>query len=123
MSFPPAPRAFAEFRMGFVLSRLTAGDAGARLDAVEGTLASLVRRWRAGASISPARDLRMAPPTLAALLQWVETEGGHTAPVIERLAAYWSGAVADPAVPAGWIRVFLDVGQRGPGSRRLAGGG
>jgi len=129
---PPPPRPYAEFSLGFVLLRsaIEHGGAGARLDAIEGTLAQLVRRWRAGERLSAARDVRMAPGTLDTLLAWLESgDDGDAVPAaidprtLGRLGVYASGAVADETVPRGWIRVYIGATRPGSGeeSRRLHG--
>lgn len=113
---PLAPRPYAEFKLPFVIARTTLAHdvARARLEGMEHTLATLIRRWRAGSTLSAARDIRVAPQTLTELLAWVERGGQMEPAFIERLAVYYSGAVADPAVPIGWIRVYLTVGRAGP---------
>jgi hypothetical protein len=94
--------------------------ASARLDALEGVLASLVRRWHHGAPISPARDIRLAPATLEALMAWVEDAPSDPA-AFGRLGVYHSGAVADAAVPGGWVRVYLGTERSGPDELRALG--
>jgi hypothetical protein len=119
---PGPPRPYAEFSLRFVLDRCTpvSPTAGARLDAMEGVLASLVRRWHAGAPLSPARDVRLAPSTLEAMMRWVEAAAPDPA-ALERLGVYHSGAVADASVPRGWVRVYLGSERSGPGELRAQG--
>jgi hypothetical protein len=114
----PPVRPYAEFRLGYLLGRTPDGSAGERLLGVERSLAALIRRWRAGGTLSAGRDIRLAPATLDALTRWVEHGGGIGPEVLERLGVYHSGAVADAAVPVGWVRVYLDVAGRDPGRRR-----
>lgn len=114
----PPPRPYAEFSLPFVIARTgsAAASAGARLDALEGTLAALTRRWHSRASLSPARDIRVAPETLDTLMRWVEGAGPEVA-ALGRLGVYHSGAVTDAAVPHGWIRVYLGGERSGPDER------
>lgn len=113
------PRPYAEFRLPFVLARSAARGRGAlaRLDAVEHTLGELVRRWHAGAPLSPARDIRASAATVDALTRWVEGAAPEVH-AIARLGVYQSGAVADEAVPAGWIRVYVGGGLAGQDAGR-----
>lgn len=114
------PRPYAEFELGFLTARATAGTAGERLTSMERTLAGLVRRWRATDGLSAGRDIRIAPATLDALTAWVEAGGGIGTAELRRLGVYHSGAVSDAAVPSGWVRVYLDTRheQREPATVR-----
>jgi hypothetical protein len=99
-----------DFLLRFIIDRSAsaAPSVSARLDAVEHTLADLTKQWRTQASIAPARELRMSADTLASLLAWLEAPGGAEAADIARLGVYASGALTDPAVPMGWLRVRFD---------------
>ena len=107
---PPHPVPLhVEFELAYVAARshVQQPNAERRLDALEGTLRRLAKPWRTALPISPACDLRMSEETLEALLAWVETEEAAHGRTLERLAVYVSGAVTDPAVPQGWIRLRL----------------
>lgn len=104
-----ARTAHVDYLLEFVIGRSAAAGAGVaeRLDALEHTLVSLTRPWRAEAALAPARELRVSSETLASLLAWLE-EGGHPdRTALERLGVYASGALTDRAVPHGWVRVRL----------------
>jgi hypothetical protein len=121
---PILPRPYAEFRVGFVVARLEGATRNPRerLDGMEATLTRLISRWRAGERLSVARDVRMSPATLGEVVAWVEGDEWTDTDLIERLAVYHSGAVADPAVPRGWIRVYLGLGRREPDRLRAGEG-
>jgi hypothetical protein len=107
---PPQPiPLYVEFELAYVLARSQVQQprADQRLDAVETTLRRLARPWRTALPISPAYDLRMSDETREALMAWVEADDVAQGRTLERLAVYASGAVTDPAVPAGWIRLRL----------------
>ena len=125
--FPAAPqpqRPYAEFRVGFVVARLAGLNRTPRerLDGMEAALLRLISRWRAGDPLLAARDIRMSPATLDEVVAWVEGDEWTESDLIERLGVYQSGAVADPAVPRGWIRVYLGVGRSEPGPLRASEG-
>ncbi|HET9011325.1 MAG TPA: hypothetical protein VFN38_05885, partial [Gemmatimonadaceae bacterium] len=64
-----------EFTLDYLIRRssgVVAPRAGQRLDVFEHTIAALASRWRPARPIAPARELRMADETRAALLAWVE---------------------------------------------------
>lgn len=115
MPIPPRPpRPYAEFTLGFVIgAALEHTGVMARLDAFERALGQLVRQWRGGARLSPARDIRVSPETLRTLMGWVEG-GTPDGAAPSRLGVYHSGAVADPAVPAGWVRIYVAGGAPAP---------
>ncbi len=106
---PRQPRPYAEFRVAFVIRGAPIGtkEPQARLDGVESALGSLVRRWNAGRPLSVSRDVRMTQSTLDTLMRWIGGEAVIDPGLVERVGIYHSGAVADPAVPGGWIRVYL----------------
>jgi hypothetical protein len=113
---PLQSRPYADFRVPFVMGgvRADATEPRARLDGVESALGSLVSRWNAGRPLSVSRDVRMTQSTLDGLITWIAGEEVLDAGFVERLGIYRSGAVADPAVPGGWIRVYLGLEQRQP---------
>jgi hypothetical protein len=110
---PAEPRtAHVDYLLSFVIARSTASDngtpnVGARLDALENTLATLTRPWRADSPIAPARELRVSSETLSSLLAWLEEGGRADRAAIERLGVYASGALTNRNVPLGWVRVQL----------------
>ena len=114
-STPHAGPAYVELLLSFLVGRSDAGalTAGERLDSIEGSLGELTERWRADGPVVPARQVRMSERTAERLFEWVEADGPPRGRVLERLALYASGALVDPAVPDGWIRVHL---QRAGGS-------
>jgi len=77
----------------------------ARIDALERTLSTLTRPWRAENPIAPARELRLSSATLATLLAWLEAGGPPDRAALERLGVYASGALTDERVPEGWVRL------------------
>jgi hypothetical protein len=101
--------AYVDYLLRFVIdqsSGVGSGIAG-RLDALERTLVSLTRPWRAESPLTPTRELRASSETLEAMLAWIEDgerPAGHDA---ERLGVYASGAVEDGSVPEGWLRVRI----------------
>jgi hypothetical protein len=108
-SHPRPVPLYVEFELAYVIARSPVQEPRAehRLNAVESTLRRLAKPWRTALPISPAYDLRMSDETRNALMAWVEADDlaiGHT---LERLGVYASGAVTDPAVPKGWIRLRL----------------
>jgi hypothetical protein len=111
-STAPHPRPiplYVEFELAHVLARseVQPPSAGARLTAVETTIKRLAKPWRTALPISPAKDLRMSDETREAFMAWVEGAGAAQGQTLERLAVYASGAVTDPAVPNGWVRLRL----------------
>jgi hypothetical protein len=96
-----------DFLLRFILDRSASAPprVSARLDALEHTLAELTKQWRVHPSLAPARELRMSNDTLESLMAWVEAPGDAEPADIARLGVYASGALTDPAVPAGWLRV------------------
>jgi hypothetical protein len=106
---PPPTPLYVEFELAYVLARSQAQQPrpDQRLNAVETTLRRLAKPWRTAVPISPAYDLRMSDETREALMAWVEADDVAEGATLERLAVYASGAVTDPAVPAGWIRLRL----------------
>jgi hypothetical protein len=98
-----------EFTLDYLIRR--SGDAmplpDRRLDGFERAIVALARNWRPDRPIAPARELRMADETRAALLAWVE-DGASSRRTIERLGVYASGALTDDSVPEGWVRLRLD---------------
>lgn len=115
-SRPVPPRAYAEFRVGFVVASSIGPDRGprGRLDGMERTLTNLSSRWQAGERLSAARDIRMSAATLDDVVAWIVGDEWADAGLLERLGVYQSGAVADPAVPRGWIRVYPAPRHPGP---------
>jgi hypothetical protein len=109
----PHPRPvplYVEFELAYVIARsqvMQQPHAEHRLNAVESTLRRLAKPWRTALPISPARDLRMSDETRDVLMAWVGTEDLAHGLTLERLAVYESGAVTDPAVPKGWVRLRL----------------
>ena len=101
--------AYVDFLLRFVLEHSAGIDGGiaARLDAFERSLVALTRPWRAESPLAPARELRVSSETLDELLAWAE--GGELPEGIdlERLGVLASGAVEDPTVPEGWVRIRL----------------
>lgn len=120
---PRSPRPFAEFSLAFLIARSARGAAegGTRLDAFEEILGRLVRRWHPGRPLSPARDIRMATSTLEELFEWVSA-GEVSDAVAARFGVYHSGAVTDPMVPRGWVRVYLGAEREGPAELRASRG-
>jgi hypothetical protein len=110
---PVEPRtAHVDYLLSFLIARSSARDdgtqsVGARLDALEHTLANLTRPWRADSPIAPARELRVSNETLSWLLAWLEDGGRADRAAIERLGVYASGALTNRHVPLGWVRVQL----------------
>lgn len=107
-----APRAaYVDYLLRFVIDRSSrvATDTGiaGRLDALERTLVTLTRPWRAESPLRPARELRASSETLDTLFAWVEGDERAEARDVERLGIYASGAVEDVSVPEGWVRIRL----------------
>jgi hypothetical protein len=98
-----------DYLLRFVLDRSTGADTGltGRLDALEGTLVALTRPWRSETPLAPARELRASSETLDDLLAWLERGDTPEGRDVERLGVYASGAVTDPSVPDGWLRIRL----------------
>ena len=105
----PARSAYVDYLLRFVLERsiCTGEGIAGRLEAFERTLVTLTRPWRAETPLAPARELRVSSETLDALLAWVEGSESPVGREIERLGVFASGAVEDPNVPEGWLRIRL----------------
>lgn len=88
-------------------SRITNGDPARRLNSIENQLALLVRQWRPFAPIDVERELRMSDVTRDQLLAWVEERERAGFCLLRRLVTYASGAVSEPSVPTGLIRIVL----------------
>jgi len=101
--------AYVDYLLRFVIDRSIEGTEGiaGRLDAIERTLVTLTRPWRAEGPLSPARELRLSSETLETLLAWVERGDQPEGHDVERLGVYASGAVTDRNVPDGWVRIRL----------------
>lgn len=98
-----------DLSLGFVLTQTTVdadGIAG-RLNAFERTVVALTRQWRRDPVLAPVRELRMSPETLAALLHWLEGDEHPNPRTVARLAVYACGALTEPGVSDGWVRVLL----------------
>jgi hypothetical protein len=106
----PGP-AYVDYLVDFLLARVEASEPrpGQRLAALEQTLVALTLPWRGATTISPAKAIRMSGATLDRLLGWLEAEAAPSGTRLERLAVYASGALTDPSVPDGWLRVRLAV--------------
>jgi hypothetical protein len=106
---PTLRTAHVDYLLSFVIGRSSAQHASvvARLDALEATLASLTRQWRADKPIVPVREIRVSAETLATLLGWLEDAGPVDRVALERLGVYASGALTDRSVPTGWVRLQL----------------
>jgi hypothetical protein len=101
--------AHVDYLLRFVIDRSTAvgQGIGGRMDALERTLVALTLPWRANMPLAPARELRLSSETLDGLLVWLEGSDHPQPSELERLGVYASGALTDPDVPAGWVRVRL----------------
>jgi hypothetical protein len=105
---------YVEFDLTYVIARsqVVQPRADRRINAVENTLSLLTRPWRPPLPIAPADDLRMSSETAEMLIRWVMADDARPAHLPERLEKYTGGAVTDPAVPSGWIRVRLATDKR-----------
>jgi hypothetical protein len=103
--------AYVDYLLRFVIDRSTGVGTGTgiagRLDALERTLVTLARTWRAESPLAPARELRASSETLDRLFEWVEGGERPDGRDVERLGVYASGAVEDGSVPEGWVRIRL----------------
>jgi hypothetical protein len=111
----PGP-AYVDYLVDFLLARVERGEPrpGQRVAALEQTLVALTLPWRGETTLAPARAIRMSGATLDRVLGWLEADETASGAALERLAVYASGAVTDPSVPEGWLRVRLSVnGARG----------
>ena len=108
LTTPPGPT-YVEYLLTFLLGRSEAGlvTPAERLDALEGSLEELTARWRSAGPLVPVRELRMSDGTMTRLLDWVEANDSASGRVLERLAVYMAGALVDPMVPDGWVRVRI----------------
>lgn len=116
-STAPAGPTYIELLLSFLVGRSDVGavTAGARLDSIEGSLGELTARWRGDRPLVPSREVRMSERTAERLFEWVESDGPPRGTVLERLAVYASGALVDPAVPDGWVRVHVQRARGGTG--------
>lgn len=102
--------AHVDYLLRFVIDRSSgSGDGGiaARLDALERTLVTLTRPWRAESPLAPAREVRASSETIDSLVAWLESGEQPDTPELERLGVYASGALTDRSVPDGWVRIRL----------------
>lgn len=108
---PLTPVALA-FRLGYVIDRsqITHASAVRRLNGIENIIALLVQRWRPFAPVDPAREIRMAASTRAALRGWVEEMVPYPRARSERFVPYCVDSVIDEGVPPGWVE--LNLAQR-----------
>ncbi|HET9796733.1 MAG TPA: hypothetical protein VFP90_02035 [Gemmatimonadaceae bacterium] len=112
---PPTPAGgwprtpHVDYLLRFVLERSEPSGDGMseRLDALERTIVALTRPWRDDAPLAPAREVRASSETIDALLAWVERGARPDPQDLARLGVYASGALTDPDVPEGWVRVRL----------------
>ncbi len=109
----PARPTYVEYLLSFLVGRSDSelGSAGERLDAIEESLEKLSQRWRARGPLVPVREVRMSGGTMDRLLAWVENDGVASGRALERLSVYMAGALVDPLVPDGWVRVRI-AGRR-----------
>jgi hypothetical protein len=101
--------AYVDYLLRFVIEQSAGAGSGiaGRLDALERTIVTLTRPWRAESPLIPARELRASSETLGAMLTWIEDGERPTGHDAERLGIYASGAVEDGSVPEGWLRVRI----------------
>ncbi|HET9797882.1 MAG TPA: hypothetical protein VFP90_07835 [Gemmatimonadaceae bacterium] len=112
---PPTPAGgwprtpYVDYLLRFVLERSEPSSDGMseRLDALERTIVALTRPWREDAPLAPAREVRASSETIDDLLAWVERGARPDPQDLARLGVYASGALTDPDVPEGWVRVRL----------------
>ena len=108
MSVERAP-AFIEVQLSWLIAKsgITQPRLDRRMNAIENTLRALVKQWRGSAPIVPERELRMSDATRDELLAWVEECQQASGETRARMVIYASGAVVEPSVPDGWIRVLI----------------
>ncbi len=108
ISSPPGPT-HVEYLLSFLLGRADAAlvTPSERLEAIERSLEKLTSRWRLAGPLVPVRELRMSEGTTERLLGWIEANTAASGRVLERLAVYMTGALSDPLVPDGWVRVMI----------------
>lgn len=102
---------YLEVRLDYLIDAtgIRALVAKRRLWGLLNVLAALARRWRdSNRPIEAVHELRMNEVTRQRWLDWTNAEFTDDQGTIGYLAPYTTGAVIDPDVPPGWVRVLLN---------------